>query len=39
LAERFRLTVHTETKIVPGYALTVGKSGPHMKTADSEHEE
>ena len=36
LAERFRLTIHTETKMAPGYALTVDKSRPRMKNADSE---
>ncbi len=35
LTERFGLAVHSATKMVPGYALVVGKSGPRMKTAAS----
>ncbi|HEY5481883.1 MAG TPA: TIGR03435 family protein [Verrucomicrobiae bacterium] len=30
LAERFRMSVHWETKQTPGYALVVGKSGPKL---------
>lgn len=35
LTERFRMAVHTESKMLPGYALTVGKSGSRMRRADS----
>ena len=31
LTERFKLKVHTETKIVPVYELTVAKGGPKLK--------
>ena len=31
LAERFKLTVHRETKQVSGYALEVAKNGPKLK--------
>src|SRR4051812_16647130 len=33
LAERFKLVVHTDTRPMPGYALTVGKSKPKLKEA------
>ena len=33
LAERFRLAVHKETKILPTFDLVVGKDGPKMKAA------
>ncbi len=36
LAERFKLTAHTEAKMMPGYALIPGKSGPKMKPAGAE---
>ena len=35
LADRFHLVAHIDTRMVSGYALTVGKSGPRMKTAPS----
>lgn len=31
LADRFKLTLHHETKDLPMYELTVGKNGPRMK--------
>jgi len=31
LAERFRLTLHKETKELPGYSLALAKNGPKMK--------
>jgi len=31
LAERFKMTVHRDTKELPMYSLTVAKSGPKMK--------
>jgi uncharacterized protein (TIGR03435 family) len=34
LAERFKLTLHRETKTLPVYALIVGKGGPKLKEAD-----
>ncbi len=36
LADRFQLKVHMETKVLPTYALVVGKNGPKLKesTAD-----
>jgi uncharacterized protein (TIGR03435 family) len=33
LAERFKLAVHKDTKPMPAYALTVGKSKPKLKEA------
>jgi uncharacterized protein (TIGR03435 family) len=36
LAERFRMSVHWETKQTAGYALVVGKSGPKLKKSTLE---
>jgi uncharacterized protein (TIGR03435 family) len=33
LADRFKLTIHRETKTVPAYALVVAENGPKMKEA------
>jgi uncharacterized protein (TIGR03435 family) len=35
LADRFKLTVHRETKELPVYALTVAKNGPKFNTAET----
>ncbi len=35
LEERFKLAAHFETKIVSGYALTVGKTGAKLKAAEA----
>jgi len=35
LADRFKLTVHRETKELPVYALTVAKNGPKFKTTET----
>jgi bla regulator protein blaR1 len=38
LADRFQLIIHRETKLIPGYALVVAKSGFKLKkTADDGH--
>ena len=34
LADRFHLTIHRQTKIMPVYALVVGKGGPKLQPAD-----
>jgi uncharacterized protein (TIGR03435 family) len=34
LADRFKLKVHHETKVISVYALVVGKGGPKLKEAD-----
>lgn len=34
LAERFNLAVHTDQKIGPAYALTVGKAGPKLQATE-----
>jgi uncharacterized protein (TIGR03435 family) len=33
LADRFHITLHRETREVPGYALVVGKDGPKISAA------
>lgn len=39
LKERFHMQVHRETKDLPMYAMTVGKSGPKMKESPPEEPE
>jgi uncharacterized protein (TIGR03435 family) len=34
LADRFKLTIHRETKELPMYTLTVGKNGPKLKPSE-----
>jgi uncharacterized protein (TIGR03435 family) len=34
LAERFKLSIHRESKELPAYVLSVGKGGPKMKESD-----
>ena len=35
LAERFKLTLHREKKVMPVYALVAGKNGPKLHPADA----
>lgn len=37
LAERFHLAAHFETKMVRGYALVAGKSGPKLQLTKGDH--
>ena len=37
LTDRFKLTLHRETRQVPGYALVVAKSGLKIKRSDNEN--
>lgn len=39
LAERFKLAVHRDTKLVPGYALMVAKSGPKLRQATTQDDD
>ena len=36
LTNRFKLAAHQETKVIPVYALVVGKNGPKVKQAEGE---
>lgn len=36
LAERFRLSLHHETREIPGYELVLGKNGPKLKVSSEE---
>ena len=36
LEDRFKLALHRETKVLPIYALVVGKNGPKLHQADTE---
>jgi uncharacterized protein (TIGR03435 family) len=33
LADRFQVTAHTETRVLPAYELVVGKNGPKLHAA------
>ena len=35
LADRFKLTLHRDSKVMPVYALVVGKNGPKLHEADA----
>src|SRR5262249_32411803 len=35
LAERFKLAVHRDSKVLPAYALSVGKSGPKLHHSET----
>jgi len=35
LADRFKLAVHTETRVMPAYVLSLGKGAPKLKQADA----
>lgn len=37
LRERFHLVVHTETRLLHGYALVIAKGGPHLTPTKAEH--
>ena len=37
LADRFKLAVHTETRELPVYALTIAKNGPRLQPANDPH--
>jgi uncharacterized protein (TIGR03435 family) len=39
LTERFRISLHRDTKMLPVYLLTVAKSGPKFKPVDASGEE
>jgi uncharacterized protein (TIGR03435 family) len=38
LKDRFRMTLHRETKELPVYALAIGKNGPKLKESEGEGE-
>jgi uncharacterized protein (TIGR03435 family) len=35
LAERFKLAIHTDQKIMPAYALVLGKAGPKLQPSEA----
>lgn len=35
LGERFKLAVHSESKLMPAYALVLGKSGPKLQASET----
>lgn len=37
LADRFKLAVHRETRVLPFYALVVAKGGPKLRESDASH--
>ena len=37
LADRFKMTIHRETKELPVYALVVAKGGPKLKSSESDY--
>lgn len=39
LAERFKLTIHRESKELPVYSLTVGKNGPKLQKSKTEEKD
>jgi uncharacterized protein (TIGR03435 family) len=39
LADRFQLAIHRETKVMPVYALVVGKGGPKLQKADMQEKD
>jgi uncharacterized protein (TIGR03435 family) len=36
LADRFKMAIHRETKVLPVYALVAGRSGPKLKSSESD---
>jgi uncharacterized protein (TIGR03435 family) len=37
LKQRFHLVVHTETRLIHGYALVIAKGGPHLSPTKGDH--